>query len=81
MTGFYLTFSAREGAEAIQPRRGESRKLDIEISAKEVEDAAKRLSNHRALGPNNVDGELIKIGGENLHMEILICRVNTHNRN
>ena len=70
ITGYYSTFFAREGAEAIQPWRGEPRSLDKGISKKEVERAAKRLSNHRALGPDNVDGELIKNGGKYLHTEL-----------
>jgi exonuclease III len=70
ITGFYSTFFARQGAEVIQPWRGEPRKLNMEITAEEVKDAAKRLSNHRALGPDNVDGELIKNGGEAVHIEL-----------
>ena len=70
ITGFYSSFFARDGAEAISPWRGEPRTLDREISRMEVERAAKRLSNHRALGPDNVDGELIKNGGEYLYEEL-----------
>jgi glycosyltransferase involved in cell wall biosynthesis len=32
--------------------------------------AAKRLRNHRALGPDNIPGELIKNGGKRLHLEL-----------
>ena len=70
ITEFYSTFFAREGAAAISPWRGEPRRLDKEISRMEIENAAKRLSNHRALGPDNVDGELIKNGGKYLHEEL-----------
>jgi len=72
ITGFYSSFFSREGAEVISPWRGEPRSLDREISPKEVEKAAKKLSNHRALGPDNVDGELIKNGGKYLHEELSI---------
>ena len=33
-------------------------------------EAAKRLRNNRALGPDNVAGELLKYGGEEIHEEL-----------
>jgi exonuclease III len=70
ITGFYSNFFAREGAEVIQPWRGEPRPLTRQISSGEVTAAAKRLRNHRALGPDNIPGELIKNGGKQLHLEL-----------
>lgn len=70
ITGFYSNFFARDGAEEIQPWRGEPRALTRMISTVEVTEAAKRLRNHRALGPDNISGELIKNGGKDLHQEL-----------
>ena len=70
ITGFYSKFFAREGAEVIQPWRGEPRPLTRQITSGEVTAAAKRLRNHRALGPDNIPGELIKNGGKRLHLEL-----------
>jgi len=70
ITGFYSNFFARAGAEEIQPWRGEPRPLMREISRGEVTEAAKKLRNHRALGPDYIPGELIKNGGKQLHLEL-----------
>ena len=67
ITEYYREFYSRAGDEAIGPWRGEPRRLANEISFEEVQAAAKRLKNNRAVGPDGVAGELIKYGGDFLH--------------
>ena len=70
ITAFYSGFFAREGATQIPQWRGEPRALTKIITGAEVTKAAKKLRNHRALGPDNIAGELIKYGGEEMHAEL-----------
>jgi len=70
ITKFYSSLFAREGATEMRQWRGEPRRLTTEITRDEVTMAAKRLRNHRALGPDDVAGELIKYGGEEMHEEL-----------
>jgi len=52
---------------ALEPWRGEARLLEKAIDKDEVNSAARRLRNRGALGPDEVAGELIKYGGDELH--------------
>ena len=70
ITRFYSSFFAREGTTKTEQWRGEPRKLIVEITGDEVTMAAKRLRNNRALGPDDIAGELIKYGGEDMHQEL-----------
>jgi len=46
---------------------GEPRPLDRLVSAEEVAQAASCLRNNRAKGPDELEGELLKHGGQKLH--------------
>ena len=49
-----------EDEPALQPFEGEPRPLNCPISVEEVETAAKRLKNGKAVGPDNIPNELLK---------------------
>jgi len=68
--GFYENFFNREGAQPLEPWRGEPRPLEKEFDKEEIASAAKKLRNRRALGPDEIEGELIKYGGDALHQSI-----------
>ena len=70
ITRLYSSFFAREGVTKTQQWRGEPKQLTEETTGEEATMAAKRLRSHRALGPDNVAGELIKRGGEETHEEL-----------
>lgn len=70
ITRHYSKFFAREGATPLPQWRGAPRALEKIITGAEVTEAAKRLRNNRALGPDNVAGELLKYGGEEIHEEL-----------
>ena len=67
---FYESFFCREGALELPEWRGDARPLDIPITSREVQAAAGRLNNNRAVGPDSIPGELLKYGGVYLHEEI-----------
>ena len=70
ITQRYSRLFAREGATQLPQWRGEPRALTKIITGAEATAAAKRLGNNRALGPDDVAGELIKYGVEELHEEL-----------
>ena len=70
VTRHYSKFFARDGATPLPQWRGEPRELTKIITGAEVTEAAKRLRNNRALGPDDVAEELIKYGGEKIHEEL-----------
>lgn len=72
---WYKSFFNREDAEALDPWRGEARALATPINTEEIQEAASRLRNRRALGPDAIAGELIKYGGNTLH-EIIANMIN-----
>ena len=48
----------------------EHQQLIEAITGEEATLAAKRLRSHRALGPHDIAGELIKCGAEEMHEEL-----------
>ena len=66
----YSTLFARDGTTPLPQWRGEPRELTKAIAEAEATEAAKRLRSDRALGPDDVAGELIKRGGEETHEEL-----------
>ena len=67
---WYKNFFSREHARALEPWRGQPRALQKPIDTAEVTNAAMRLRNRRALGPDAIAGELIKYSGEAMHETI-----------
>ena len=72
ITEFYSRLFAREGATQKLQWRGEPRALTKVITGEEVTLAAKKLRNYRALGPDEVAGELLKYGGEEAHKHTVL---------
>ena len=70
LTQHYSQFFTREGVMPLPQWRGQPRALEKIITGAEVTEAAKRLRNNRALGPDNIAGELLKYGGEEMHAEL-----------
>jgi K+/H+ antiporter YhaU regulatory subunit KhtT len=70
ITKFYKDFFTRQGEEKLNPWRGDPRPLDNYITADEVGYAVRSLRNNRAVGPDNIPGELYKYGGKELIKEI-----------
>jgi hypothetical protein len=70
LTQYYVNFFNKESAEALYPWIGVARTLNNPITTKEVAYAASKLKNHRAKGPDNINGELLKHGGILLLREI-----------
>ena len=70
ITQRYSRLFAREGATQLPQWRGEPRELAKVVAGAEVTAAAKRLRSNRALGPDDVAGEIIKHGGEETHEEL-----------
>ena len=69
ITEFYEDFFTRKKDTEIQQWRGPARALTTKITTEEVAIATARLNNHRAKGPDELAGELLKYGGQAIHRE------------
>ena len=66
---FYSQFSNSD-SKAIPKHSGSLRPLDQPVTSEEVEAALKRMKNGKAAGPDNIQVELLKHGGNAVFSEI-----------
>jgi len=70
LTNFYQEFFRKEGMTPLDPWIGEPRPLNVPFTEEEIEVAIKRLNNKRSPGPDNMESELWKYGGQATHRAI-----------
>ncbi len=70
ITAFYEKFFNPEDHTEVKVEWETSEPLMIPITKEEVEAAAKKLRNGRACGKDQIPGELLKYGGDELHEQI-----------
>ena len=66
MSDHYEKQFNRETDEEIPKWKGEPRPLEKQISRQEIVEAVKKLKNNKATGPDEIQGELYKYGGDEL---------------
>ena len=69
-TKFFQSKFQDEQTQDIEPFEGPPRRLQNEITVKEIEDSFKMLNNNRAAGGDEIAGELLKYGSKELSPEV-----------
>ena len=80
VTEHYKKQLNRDMDEVLSPWRGEPRALQNPITRPEIVEAFKRLKNNKATGPDELEGELFKYGGDelvNMLQDLLINKMFT----